>query len=71
VKGNFSTIRKIQKALSTPAYFTEDDAGEIGVRLKNEDAMTPLILRNQSGGAPFSFMPANSVLRCCSNEADR
>jgi transcriptional regulator with XRE-family HTH domain len=35
VKGNFSTIIKIQKALEEAGiHFTEDDAGEIGVRLK-------------------------------------
>jgi transcriptional regulator with XRE-family HTH domain len=35
VKGNFSTIIKIQKALEQAGiHFTEDDAGEIGVRLK-------------------------------------
>jgi transcriptional regulator with XRE-family HTH domain len=35
VKGNFSTITKIQKALEEAGiHFTEDDAGEIGVRLK-------------------------------------
>jgi hypothetical protein len=35
VKGNFSTIVKIQKALEEAGiHFTEDDAGEIGVRLK-------------------------------------
>jgi transcriptional regulator with XRE-family HTH domain len=35
VKGNFSTIMKIQKALEQAGvHFTEDNAGEIGVRLK-------------------------------------
>ena len=35
VKGNFSTILKIQKALEQAGiHFTEDDSGEIGVRLK-------------------------------------
>jgi transcriptional regulator with XRE-family HTH domain len=35
VKGNFSTIIKIQKALEQAGiHFTEDDTGEIGVRLK-------------------------------------
>ena len=35
VKGNFSTILKIQKALEQAGiHFTEDDTGEIGVRLK-------------------------------------
>ena len=35
VKGNFSTILKIQKALEQAGiHFIEDDAGEIGVRLK-------------------------------------
>jgi transcriptional regulator with XRE-family HTH domain len=34
VKGNFSTIIKIQKALEHAGiHFTEDDAGAIGVRL--------------------------------------
>ena len=34
VKGNFATILKIQKALEHAGIqFTEDDAGEIGVRL--------------------------------------
>jgi hypothetical protein len=46
-----------------------DDAGEIGVRLKMRTGC-PLILRI-SGGAPFSFMPANAALRCHSNKADR
>jgi transcriptional regulator with XRE-family HTH domain len=42
VKGNFSTILKIQKALEQAGiHFTEDDTGEIGVRLKiNTDPMT-------------------------------
>jgi transcriptional regulator with XRE-family HTH domain len=35
VKGNFSTISKIQKALEQAGiHFSEDDTGEIGVRLK-------------------------------------
>jgi predicted transcriptional regulator len=35
VKGNFSTIIKIQKALEQAGiHFTEDDTGEIDVRLK-------------------------------------
>jgi transcriptional regulator with XRE-family HTH domain len=35
VKGNFSTILKIQKALEQAGIrFVDDDAGEIGVRLK-------------------------------------
>jgi transcriptional regulator with XRE-family HTH domain len=35
VKGNFSTIVKIQKALEQAGiHFTEDDTGEIGVRTK-------------------------------------
>ena len=35
VKGNFSTILKIQRALEQAGiHFTEDNAGEIGVRLK-------------------------------------
>ena len=35
VKGNFSTILKIQKALEQAGiHFTEDNTGEIGVRLK-------------------------------------
>jgi ribosome-binding protein aMBF1 (putative translation factor) len=34
-KGNFSTIIKIQKALEQAGiHFTEDDTGEIGVRMK-------------------------------------
>ena len=34
VKGNFSTVLKIQKALEQAGIrFTEDDAGEVGVRL--------------------------------------
>jgi transcriptional regulator with XRE-family HTH domain len=37
VKGNFSTILKIQKALEHAGVrFTEDDAGEIGVRLQTK-----------------------------------
>jgi predicted transcriptional regulator len=37
VKGNFSTVLKIQKALEEAGIrFTQDDAGEIGVRLKKE-----------------------------------
>jgi transcriptional regulator with XRE-family HTH domain len=35
IKGNFSTILKIQKALEEAGIrFTDDDAGEIGVRLQ-------------------------------------
>jgi transcriptional regulator with XRE-family HTH domain len=35
LKGNFSTILKIQKALEQAGiHFIEDDGGEIGVRLK-------------------------------------
>jgi transcriptional regulator with XRE-family HTH domain len=35
VKGNFSTILKIQKALEKAGIlFTDDDSGEIGVRLQ-------------------------------------
>jgi transcriptional regulator with XRE-family HTH domain len=35
VKGNFSTVIKIQKALEQSGiHFTEDDTGEIGVRFK-------------------------------------
>ena len=35
VKGNFSTILKIQKALEQAGiHFTENDNGEVGVRLK-------------------------------------
>jgi transcriptional regulator with XRE-family HTH domain len=35
VKGNFSTILKIQKALEQAGiHFTEDDTGEVGVRFK-------------------------------------
>jgi transcriptional regulator with XRE-family HTH domain len=35
MKGNFSTILKIQKALEEAGIrFTDDDAGEIGVRLQ-------------------------------------
>src|SRR5262249_20866226 len=35
VSGNFSTILKIQKTLEQAGiHFTEDDTGEIGVRLK-------------------------------------
>lgn len=35
VKGNFSTILKIQEALEQAGIrFTDDDAGEIGVRLQ-------------------------------------
>jgi transcriptional regulator with XRE-family HTH domain len=37
VKGNFSTILKLQKTLEqTGVHFTEDDAGDIGVRLKTK-----------------------------------
>jgi transcriptional regulator with XRE-family HTH domain len=35
VKGNFSTVLKIQKALEQAGIlFTDDEAGEIGVRLQ-------------------------------------
>jgi predicted transcriptional regulator len=35
VKGNFSTVLKIQKALEKAGIlFTDNDAGEIGVRLQ-------------------------------------
>ena len=35
VKGNFSTILKIQKALEKAGiHFSDDEAGEIGVRLQ-------------------------------------
>jgi transcriptional regulator with XRE-family HTH domain len=35
VKGNFSTILKIQKALEQAGiHFTDDEAGEIGVHLQ-------------------------------------
>ena len=35
VKGNFSTVLKIQRALEKAGIlFTDDEAGEIGVRLK-------------------------------------
>jgi transcriptional regulator with XRE-family HTH domain len=35
LKGNFSTILKIQKALEKAGIqFTDDEAGEIGVRMK-------------------------------------
>jgi len=35
VKGNFSTILKIQKVLEEAGvHFTDDEAGEIGVRLQ-------------------------------------
>ena len=37
VKGNFSTALKIQKALEQAGIlFTDDEAGEIGVRLQTE-----------------------------------
>ena len=37
VKGNFSTALKIQKALEAAGIlFTDDEAGEIGVRLKTD-----------------------------------
>jgi transcriptional regulator with XRE-family HTH domain len=37
VKGNFSTVLKIQKAFEEAGIrFMEDDSGEIGVRLKKE-----------------------------------
>jgi transcriptional regulator with XRE-family HTH domain len=35
VKGNFATVLKIQNALEQAGiHFTDDEAGEIGVRLK-------------------------------------
>jgi transcriptional regulator with XRE-family HTH domain len=35
LKGNFSTVLKIQKALEKAGiFFTDDEAGEIGVRLQ-------------------------------------
>jgi transcriptional regulator with XRE-family HTH domain len=35
VKGNFTTVLKIQKALEQAGiHFTDDEAGEIGVRLQ-------------------------------------
>jgi transcriptional regulator with XRE-family HTH domain len=38
VKGNFSTILKIQKALEQAGvHFMEDDSGQIGVRLENKN----------------------------------
>jgi transcriptional regulator with XRE-family HTH domain len=38
VKGHFSTVLKIQKALEGAGIrFTEDDKGEIGVTLKTRD----------------------------------
>jgi transcriptional regulator with XRE-family HTH domain len=37
VKGNFSTIMKIQRALEQAGiHFTEDNVGEIGVRLRRK-----------------------------------
>jgi transcriptional regulator with XRE-family HTH domain len=37
VKGNFSTVLKIQRALEKVGIlFTDDEAGEIGVRLKTD-----------------------------------
>ena len=40
VKGNFSTALKIQKALEAAGIlFIDDEAGEIGVRLKTDKAM--------------------------------
>jgi transcriptional regulator with XRE-family HTH domain len=37
VKGNFSTVIKIQRALERAGIrFTEDDTGEIGVTLKTK-----------------------------------
>ena len=42
VKGNFSTVLKIQKALEQAGiHFTEDDTGEIGVRLKMRTRRLP------------------------------
>jgi hypothetical protein len=38
VKGNFSTVLKIQKALEQAGVqFIEDDFGQIGVRLESKD----------------------------------
>ena len=38
VKGNFSTVLKIQKALErADIHFIEDDFGQIGVRLDSKD----------------------------------
>ena len=38
VKGNFSTVLKIQKALEQAGIqFIESDSGQIGVRLGNKD----------------------------------
>jgi len=38
VKGNFSTVLKIQKALEQAGVqFIESDSGQIGVRLGNKD----------------------------------
>jgi hypothetical protein len=38
VKGNFSTILKIQKVLEQAGiHFTDDEAGEIGVRLQTRE----------------------------------
>jgi hypothetical protein len=38
VKGNFSTILKIQKTLEQAGiHFMEDDSGQIGVRWENKD----------------------------------
>ena len=40
VKGNFSTILKIQKALEQAGIvFTDGDAGEIGVRLQMDKSV--------------------------------
>ena len=39
VKGNFSTVLKIQKALErADIHFIEDDFGQIGVRLDRKDS---------------------------------
>ena len=39
VKGNFSTVLKIQKALEQAGiHFIEDDFGQIGVRLDRKDS---------------------------------
>ena len=38
VKGNFTTILKIQKALEKAGiHFSDDEAGEIGVRLRTSN----------------------------------
>jgi transcriptional regulator with XRE-family HTH domain len=50
VKGNFSTILKIQKALEQAGiHFTEDDGREIGVSLKMRSSMADL---GENGDGP-------------------